>query len=69
MQQIAQHLALDQRQIARAAMLGRVVAVFVLVLVDRVFQLRTQRAFAVVGVEEFPDGEHEPAATLRVSRG
>ena len=69
MQQVAQHLAFNQRQVARAAVFGRILAVLVLVLVDRVFELRTQRAFAVIGVEEFPDSEDQPAATLRVSRG
>ena len=68
-QQIAQHLPLDQRQIAGAAVFRRLFAVLPLMFVDRFFQLRAQRAFAVIGVEEFPDSEDQPAATLRVSRG
>ena len=68
-QQVAQHLAFDQRQVASAAVFGRFLAVLALMLVDRFFQLRAQRAFAVIGVEKFPDCEHQPAATLRVSRG
>ena len=52
----------DERR--RAAVAGSV-----FMLVDGFFQLRAQRAFAVIGVEKFPDREHQPAATLRVSRG
>ena len=75
MQQVAQHLALDRREvaIAVAVLVVVLVVVFVLVLVDRLFELRAQRAIAVADLEDFPDRGRqvrpEPAATLRVSRG
>ena len=75
MQEVAQHLPLNRRQIAigAAVFVGGAVVVFVLVLVDSLFELRTQRTIAVSDANDFPesvaDVGQQPAATLRVSGG
>ena len=75
MQQVAQHLPLDRRQVAirRTVLVLVVIFVFVLMLVDRFFELLAQGAVAVTDLEELPDSGPqigpEPAATLRISGG
>jgi hypothetical protein len=66
MQEVAQHLPLDGRQVALAG--GPFGLAAFLVLVDHFLELFAQGAFAIVGVEEFADREPEPAVTVRFSR-
>ena len=65
MQQIAQHLTLDRREIAVARDLA---AGVILVLVDDFLKLRAQRLFAVTPIEEPADGTPKRAPTVRFSR-
>lgn len=72
MQQIAQHLPFERSQIAFLAGFGWrgcAKAVFVLVLVNRFFELFAQGTRAFTQPQSFADRRPQPAATVRISCG